>query len=160
VRDAKAVVTEEQLQAAVESLYDSLAKFSVKEEDLHYRGQVEKARVLSERQMIEAGMKRPDPAQHESTKPAVSLEESVKLGLPAAQKRLGIDPDLEYENKAETIGVGNKQQKLDRGRTQELRKVFIYRDSAKTVVAWKETSELRDKIATQIEAVPRPSKVF
>jgi hypothetical protein len=145
-------ITPAMLNTAVQTLGEALDWFDRSPESMQLRNQPPPPpRKLSQRMRIEAGLEKEPPPAHESTRPAISMEETAKTALAATQKRMGIDPDQEYRNRAEAISVGNKQGKFDHGRTADLRKVFVYKDAAKTVIAWKETWEMRDKIATQIE---------
>jgi hypothetical protein len=110
-------------------------------------------RQLSEKALIESGQKS-DPStrrSHADDKPLVSMAETAKMAEAMLRKKHGLPSEEEhFKSKAEQISV-NRLGKLDHGKTRMLRETFVYKDTGKTTVDWRQTWELRDRLATQIE---------
>jgi len=153
VRDAEQVITVEQLQAVVDTLWGSLPKFSTKPEDNVYRNQPVKVRELSQRQKVEAGLEQ-DPASrrndHKDDGKMISMQETARRAKEVHDKRNGIPSEEDqYKVKLEAISVAGRTGKLDHGTTAALRAVRVLnRDGS---VNWKTSFEAADHRANQYE---------
>jgi hypothetical protein len=145
-------LTPAMLTAAVQTLGDALTWFDRSPDSMQLRNQPPPPpRTMSDRAKREAGMIPQERQKRADEIPMKTMQEVAAVALAAAQKRMGINPEQEWKNKAEAVWVGNRQGKKDHGRSQDLQKTFVWKDAAKTIPDWEQTYILRDKLATVIE---------
>jgi hypothetical protein len=119
-------ITSAHLCEAVEVLWDSLTKFSLKPEDNLFRNMPVVERKMTKQMRIEAGLEREMPHAHESTKPAVSMQEVAHRASEAFRKAKGL-PSREEQAKTEleALSVNGRQGRFDHGTTTEIRAIRV-----------------------------------